>query len=204
MNDYSLKSRNSTSSIFSTAGWLFADLLLALGVIFLVSGSKYDKPEIPISLSPTTIASQTNTPTITISFTPTIITETPTNTMNGVEKAGPVGLSSHQCYNIYLPNGSIDNDDIYEMLNNQLPDNPAIRAGLVLIWTHGETVGQGVEMSQQVGQILKAQFPESFSKTEMKSLYFEIGQIYLIQLEIYFYTDSYWSSGYEVTCSYNH
>ena len=181
----------------SIAGWLFADLLLALAMIFLVSNSIIIKgnPFVIQALTPTNTPTFTPTLTLIPTATGTQIPSTPTQSV--------LGLSAPQCYNIFLKSTEINEINILNKLSGVLPNNENTRAGLVLIWSHGRDVGEGVEISREVGATLREIFPLSFTNAPMKSLYFIVGPEYMVQLEIYFFTNSSWASGFEVPCSYN-
>jgi len=183
------------NSTFILAGWVLADLLLALSMIFLAADVK--SPKIIPTVSPTVLLQTQIVPIVFPPLTPTF-TIIPTGTFTG-----PIGLGDAHCYNIYPSSGAIDSDFVTQALKGQLPNTQTVRAGLVLIWSHGSTVSEGVEMSRQVGRIVRQNFQLSFADSKMKSLSFSMGSENLVQLEIYFYTDSSWESGHEVPCSYN-
>lgn len=190
------------------AGWLFADLLLGLSMIFLIATSVRAKP----TPTPTTIPSPTLTMTVTPTSSPTatitpspkpegtLVTPIPTST-----KLGPIGLSSAQCYNLSLSSNSVleQKHSISYQLKSQIPNDKNIQAGLVLLWVHGKDMWEGVRMAGQIKDVVKEYFPNSFEdSTAFKSLYFETGDLYHTQLEIYFFTNSPWISGREVQCEY--
>src|SRR5581483_5233108 len=69
--------RNTKHGIFHTAGWLFADLLLALTIIFIAaSATGKATPKVPLSIMPTPTSIPTPTPTPIPTPTPTAIKQT--------------------------------------------------------------------------------------------------------------------------------
>jgi len=189
------------------AGWLFADLLLGLSMIFLImnfrgGGISAITPTATVTPSPT----PTKTPTPIPTPTSTIISSNritpspfPTGTL-----AAP-GLGEAQCYNVNLTSEDVifQERSVINQLEYQIPDQEDLKAGLVLVWAHGKNLGEGVIMAKKVGQVLQENFPESFGNdTQLKSLYFEAGDLYHVQLEVYFFTTGSWESGFESTCEY--
>ena len=190
------------------AGWLFADLLLGLSMIFLImnfnGGGRSSLTTPTATTTPSTFPTKTptQTPTPTEKFhTPTQYTPSPipTGTL-----AAP-GLGEAQCYNVNLNSEDVlfQERSVINQLNYQIPNQEETNAGLVLVWAHGKNLGEGVIMAKKVGQILQENFPESFGNdTQLKSLYFEAGDLYHVQLEVYFFTTGSWESGFESTCEY--
>ena len=212
MNSRISRESESSRSIFSLAGWLFADLLLALSMIFLIADTKM----LPASV--TNLPTLTYTPTHTLhpSITPTITytpsktppptetpTPTPTITLTPTQKhtQGPIGLGQAQCYNIKLSSTNIYEDEVVRLLSRQIPNDSKYRAGLVMVWSNGGS-GDGVAMSRAVKQILTKNFQESFGDAVIKSLFFNMESDYFVQLEVYFFTDAVWKSGAEKNCLY--
>jgi len=183
------------------AGWLFADLMLGLWAIFMVA-TPAPRPEVP-----TPTATLTPTPTMTATFTPTsmavtLVTPTPVPT-----DMGPVGLSKAQCYNLELNNTNPDDGSerqaIFSQLEGQLPNDEKVRAGLVLIWGHGQDIIKGRQLAMRVGNIISEAYPLSFSiETGKKSMGFDRGAFKHVQIEVYFFTDGLWQSGREMQCEY--
>lgn len=191
------------------AGWLFADLLLGLSMIFLVSAPISTRPEpTPVSAAratalPTPAPSATAPPTATPTPLPA---PTPVPTATSAQ-TGPPGLSEAQCYNLEL--GGTDSADgsetqaVISQLTSQLPNDANIRVGLVIVWAHGQDVQDGANIAGRVNDALKSSFSSSFGgSTKRKSLGFRYGAYKHAQVEIYLYTTSPWQSGREVACEY--
>lgn len=187
------------NNTINLAGWLFADLLLGLSMIFLLSSSPPQRGYYP-----------TSTPTIT--FTPTVtITPSPqpkaspTPTPLPTDWA-PVGLSEPQCYNLELintdPGDGSERLAIIQQLRNNLPNDPKIRAGLLLVWGHGKDIYDGRRIAKRVGDVIQQEFPLSFSHASRKSMGFDAGVYKHVQIEVYFFTDSVWQGGNPVPCEF--
>jgi len=194
-------SSSNKRSTFYLAGWLFADLLLGLWVVFMVTNVP-PKQE-PVPLTPTPAA--TFTPTVTATQTHPA-TPTPTSTPLPTD-IGPVGLSKAQCYNLELENTfsgqASETQSILYQLNGQIPNDAKSRAGLVLIWGHGKDIYDGRQLAMRVGKVIRDNFPLSFGpETSMKSLGFDHGAYKHVQVEIYFFTDGEWHSGRETKCEF--
>lgn len=204
--------QSKSQNAISLAGWLFADLLLGLSMIFLLSSTP--PPTLPATPTPTL------TPTFTVPITPT-----PTYTPIPMMKAGqagertltpsptplpsayaPVGLSKPQCYNLELagtdPTDGSERTAILQQLNNQLPNDPSIRAGLLLIWGHGKDIYDGRRIALRVGDVIQQAFPLSFADVSRKSMGYDAGAFKHVQIEVYFFTDSEWKGGNPVRCEF--
>lgn len=204
------------SSTLTLAGWLFADLLLGLSMLFLVSGSRGHLPTATPTLTPA--ASRTPalaqrvdvTPTLTLTASPTV-TWTPTlppkpSVTPSATPAAAIqpGLDAPQCYNLELFSADTVSQtaSITRVFQAQLPNELLNRAGLVMIWVHGSDMQEGVRVAREVGRQLQAVLPQSFGNAQIKSLYFDTGNLYHVQLEVYFYTPAQWRSGSEAPCEY--
>lgn len=202
--------QSNSQNAVSLAGWLFADLLLGLSMIFLLSSPP--PPALPA------------TPTLTATFTATI-TPTPTSTPSPTLRANqaaehiltpsptplptdyaPVGLSEPQCYNLELagtdPADGSERTAILQQLKNQLPNDPSIRAGLLLIWGHGKDIYDGRRIAMRVGDVIQQAFPLSFADASRKSMGYDVGTYKHVQIEVYFFTDSEWKGGNPVRCEF--
>jgi hypothetical protein len=205
-----LSNWSTSQNTINLAGWLFADLLLGLSMIFLLSSPP--PPPTPPPLTPTL----TSTPTATSTSTPT---STPTpkidRSLSQIETASitpvptglaPVGLSKPQCYNLELkgtdPSDGSEKDAILKQLNRMLPNNPSYRAGLLLIWGHGKSIYDGRRIAMRVGDVIQEAYPLSFAKVSRKSLGYDFGDYKHVQVEVYFYTDSEWTGGQPVPCEF--
>ncbi len=199
------------SSTLMLAGWLFADLLLGLSMLFLVSGSRGYLPTVTPTLSavpsrsPTLTflpeATPTLTPTLSPSPTPTVV---PRPSATPTPLAVQPGLDEPQCYNFELTSADTASQTAYltRFFQEQLPDDNHHRAGLVMIWVHGQDMREGVLVAREVGRLLQHVLPDSFGDAQVKSLYFDTGELYHVQLEIYFYAPAQWRSGGEMMCEY--
>ncbi|MEJ5201023.1 MAG: hypothetical protein WHV66_02210 [Anaerolineales bacterium] len=204
--------RANPHNTISLAGWLFADLLLGLSMIFLLSSP----PPPPLPATPT----PTRTPTFTATFTPnptsmpspmmptgqaggSILTPSPTPLPTDY---APVGLAEPQCYNLELegtdPTDGSERTAILQQLKNQLPNDPSFRAGLLLIWGHGKDIYDGRRIAIRVGNVIQQAFPLSFSDASRKSMGFDVGAYKHVQVEVYFFTDSEWKGGNPVKCEF--
>lgn len=204
--------RANPHNTISLAGWLFADLLLGLSMIFLLSSP----PPPPLPATPT----PTLTPTFTATFTPnptsmpspmmptgqaggSILTPSPTPLPTDY---APVGLAEPQCYNLELegtdPTDGSERTAILQQLKNQLPNDPSFRAGLLLIWGHGKDIYDGRRIAMRVGDVIQQAFPLSFADASRKSMGFDVGAYKHVQVEVYFFTDSEWKGGNPVKCEF--
>lgn len=205
--------RANPHNTISLAGWLFADLLLGLSMIFLLSSPP--PPALPATLTPTL------TPTFTATITPTpTLTPSPLPT-EGQKEGGrsltpsptpvptnyaPVGLAEPQCYNLELagsdPADGSERTAILQQLKNQLPNDPSIRAGLLLIWGHGKDIYDGRRIAMRVGDVIQQAFPLSFADASRKSMGYDVGTYKHVQIEVYFFTDSEWKGGNPARCEF--
>jgi len=140
----------------------------------------------------TSTARPSSTPTLTV---------TPTFTISNQDNVP--GLGPAQCYNLSLVSADFGASTVVNQLQQGIPNSYLTQAGLVLIWAHGANLNEGVRIASRIGQILDQEFPESFSRAVKKSLYFNMGIRYHVQLEVYFFANTPWSSGLEVPCEYN-
>jgi hypothetical protein len=120
---------------------------------------------------------------------------------------GLVGLSKAQFYNLKLEStfaGKLsEKQAIINPLDVQIPNDARVRAGLVLIWGHGQDIYDGRQLAMQVGKVISENFPQSFGpEIGKKSLCFDHGAYKHVQVEVYFFTDTGWHSGPEVKCEY--
>lgn len=193
-------------------GWLYADLLLALVVVFLSIA-----PGIPIYKLLQDVSRMENglevrdddsavlLPIPTFTSTPTRIPILPTPTPSPPEVVeplitpSPVGLAPNaQCYDIsieqaaFLSGSSESEAKVVEQLKSILPNSPDTPAGMVIVWARGELTPSLVTASR-INGLLRIHLAESFGAAATKSLYFP-GMPDLVRLEVYFYTDRPWQS----------
>jgi hypothetical protein len=192
--------------IFSLAGWLFADLLLGLSILFLVIGmDKIDnlltKPGISpnetpaLSLTSTLFQNKTYNPTRTITITITLIpslTPYPTSTSYPTYTPYPtllptslIGLDREPAI-IYV----YKNENLYNKMLQELSNYPNRRAGFVLIFGYNLSPRLGVNLARDVGEKIKDWFPNIFPiSMPTRNLYWEpdlTGETGTIRLEIFF------------------
>jgi len=192
------------------AGWLFADLLLGLSMLFLIANTVGPKPTPTptFTLTPT----YTSTPRPTMTYTPTFITaggdgtqfvqsSTPTLTTTPL---GLVGLSNPQCYAIYMSSFDMvgQQKTIVDELRKILPDDEDKKAGMIIVWGNGGDSLEGRRIAQNVGGLIKRELDDSFDEnTQQKFLFLDTGDKLRVLIEVYFFTNAGWKSGYEVDCN---
>jgi len=192
------------------AGWLFADLLLGLSMLFLIANTVGPKPLPTPTFTPT--PTYTITPSPSMTLTPTIAifgengtqfvpSSTPTLTTTPL---GMVGLSSPQCYAVYLTstNNVAQQKAILDELKKILPDDEDKKAGMIIVWGNGGDSLEGRRIAQQVGALIKRELDDSFDEnTQQKFLFLDTGDKMRVLIEVYFFTNAGWKSGYEVDCN---
>jgi len=188
--NYARGGRQSPATTFSIAGWLFADLLFVLALIFLTS----EQPDLDHQEISSPIIQATNT-----------LSPTSTKKVVQLETVTPleIGLGEAHCYNVELGRRAYNLADVVRNLEKQIPNSGSVKAGLVLVWTHATSIQEGVFISRGIGEIVRENFPNSFESAQFKSLGFSSGNLFLVQLEIYFFNDTDWTSRSEVPCLYN-
>ena len=128
------------------AGWLFADLLLGLSMIFLIMNFNGGGQSALATQTPTATPSPVPTTTPTRTPTPTEKIPTPTQSKPSPVPTGTLaapGLGDAQCYNVNLRSEDVSFQErsVINQLNYQLPNQEDIRSGLVLVWAHGKNLG---------------------------------------------------------------
>lgn len=158
-------------------GWLFADLLLALSLIFLAAipgapkGALAALGSIPTSPTRQGPPSQTSTPTATPSPTPTLSptprpTRTPTPTVTPTATAACVStvLLTKNTYDVANDNADVSPSiPSVEHLRNAFRDVQGKRAGLVLTYVHAPGDGEGQQLASVVNQRLLQARPDVFT-----------------------------------------
>lgn len=180
------------NSVFLTAGWLFADLFLALSVIFLVSNSKIPSSEYLLSVSKSaTLDVPQNSPMPDEEIiTPTLTARPDENLQVGLDTT-PVILIVNVTPVKYLSNDASETENIQVSLKNKLSDYLDRRAGLVITLGYHNEIGIGMRLAQKGNLELKKLYPELFRNSVMKSFWFSTDVINVagtIKFEIYFLT----------------
>lgn len=200
--------RSTIRDTYSMAGWLFADLLLGLSMLFLISNTVGTPPVHTPTSTPTITPTMTLTPTLTTVYEPgsggfgtpePTLTPTLTTTPLGV-----IGLGTSQCYNLDLKPGdlSAQQDAILSRLKEILPNDDKIKAGMLIVWGNGGDSLTGRRIANQVGLIIKKNFAKSFDEnTQEKDLFLDSGIRNRVIIEVYFFTNAEWKTGQEVNCN---
>ncbi len=190
--DYQRNSKK--NSIFLTAGWLFADLMLVLSVIFLVSSSKAQSKIFLIS------DLMTVTPEATIAYespqeketvTPTVVVAVDEDPQVGLDTT-PVVLIVVVAPAAYLNENAFEVKSIQATLRKRLSNYSDKKAGLVITLGYHSEIGMGMRIARKGNSELNNLFPEIFSNTVMKPFWFSTDEINIagtIKFEIYFLKD---------------
>lgn len=189
MNRYPKK--NAVRDTVSLAGWVFADLLLALAMIFLVVNSKVSSQgQAAPTPTWTATATRTATPTATVTPTPTA-TRTPEPTPTRLRtrwatlKAPTIKAPTQQigldpsaviCSFTVPVDGLSTNDsgalnEIRRQLETCYGKEKGKRiAGMAVTLGYSRNpVGTGFRTAERVNEILKEAMPEVFGQTVMKA-----------------------------------
>jgi hypothetical protein len=187
---------------FALASLLLAEL--QSGLIIAFRGAL--RPTPTLTATPTLTPTFTATPTATPTSMPTL-TATPTPTLTPILTPSPPGIDVQpQCYDIQvnperlLSGSSMEIGFVIRQLRNKVPNRSDVRVGIVLIWGHGRTNEEGNQIASAVRDILKSDF-EPFHAATMKSLHFFSGPLGKVQLEVYFFSDSYRGTDTGDVCS---
>ncbi len=184
--------------IFSLSGWLYADLLLGLAILFLVIGADQ---------YPTFLKGMMPAPTSTPTMTPTgLFTPTPYPTYTPFpDTARQPTATYYPTYTPYpdaLPTAQIGLESkpfiVYIMPDQKIKNKLAAelrryegrQAGFVLIFGYHPFTGSGVDLARQAEKEIKRLFPEVFPETmPTRPLFWnpdESGEKGTIRLEIFF------------------
>lgn len=196
------------------AGWLFADLLLGVAMLFFVFNT-VGEPLVTATRTPTVTPTLTPTPTPTPSPTGTRLpTVTPTPTMTSTSTPTPTLTPSPS--STPTPSGGLDpepeeisfivdansllsDNDSYkqaeqtrvrDIIREKLERFSGFRAGMVLSTgtTLFTTPSQGRMMADEVNELLRDVFPRVFAGAIFKSFHFlsnDPARVGEIELEIY-------------------
>lgn len=182
----------SKNTIYLSSGWLFADLLLALGVIFLVSGSK-SPSGVAVVIPSTPTASYTSQPIyppdVSAMSTSTITPEA--SSQVGLDKT-PVILTINVMPSAFIEGNSREILRFQENLKNSLYKYLGKRAGLVITLGFHSNIGSGMQMARKGNLELVGLYPNIFGNSVMKPFWFSVDEINVagtMKFEIYFLTD---------------
>ncbi len=170
---------------FGLIGWLFADLTLALAVLFLAS-----------STAARPLPSPTPTPTATP--TPTVVpTPSPTTGSNNSPAPSPTPTPACRTTVVLKKNvltvgpaaqGQRASDAQITKAFRLYADK---RVGLLLTFVHGTSPGNGVVQAEQVNKLVRSAFPDAISRQTIQESYFnDYGAIGTIQFYLYLIADS--------------
>jgi hypothetical protein len=168
-------------------GWLFADLLLALAVIFLASGQGSAKPgqalRVTLSLASTPASTPTPTPMPPTSTSAPNPTPTPTATAAVfviVETAAPQASISHQPVELVIQTRA---DALLAGQADELARVKAAiqaaareaglerRAGIVLTFGTSPSPGEGSQLAARVNQVLPEALPAVFEGAAVRTFH---------------------------------
>jgi hypothetical protein len=197
--------KRSYQDTVSLAGWLFADLLLGLAMLFLVINSVGTEPastptatktNIPVPPSPTPTTSPTATPTPIKTSPPTrtpLIMPTVTHTRSPiptskatVQESARIGLDLKPVEIIIRPD-----QNFKEVVERGLLSYKNRRAGLVLTFGYQPETGKGVDSAANSYRVLTNLYPVMFQDTINKSFWWDVSPdkpAGTLRFEIYFFT----------------
>lgn len=187
------------------AGWLIADLLLALAMIFFVFntvGVYSEETATPIAMR------ETATPTVTMTVTaePTITTPKPVGVVNIKDTSTPiptptpyVSLDLNPSYVTLridpaklLSNSEYNRSQISKALSNAFVDYKNKRAGLVITLGYHPESPNGYSMANRANTILAETYPEVFGGAVMKGFWWlndPVNPAGTLKFEVYFFID---------------
>lgn len=197
-----MRNRSPRNGIFrdtmSLAGWLFADLLLGLAMLFFVFNTVGTKPTPPPRATYTPLPTYTPAPTYTPRPTYTPLrqepprrTYTPLPTYTPAPTYTPLPTPQHegveQVAEIFtLVDGRDKGEQIRELFSPYVGER---RAGFVLIFGNAPTIEGGNTLAREVERLLPAVVPEVFGDAGMKALHYlraDGSREGEVDLEIYF------------------
>lgn len=189
----------------SVAGWLFADLLLGLSMIFLVSNTQ----SAPLTPTPTVTSAPTTAgtlvPWLTLTPTPTpaaTLTPTPTPTPTPTLTPTPIPPPSLNRYPVshliradpaalLTGNASAKSAEI-NRIQEQIRQlfgayDGSSRAGIVLAFGTANTYSEGNDLARQVNRSLRDTLPGVFDdSTVFRDFHDLSGEYGSVQIEVYF------------------
>ena len=184
-----LASKRKLNSTFLMAGWLFADLLLALGIIFLFSDSKNLMPANQEVFLP-----ETTTPSSQQTVSPSQL---------AISSATPVELDISQIgldtqpviFTVQVNPKSFVSSETFEIsrfqtnLGRFMNQYLNSKVGLVITLGYHDNIGMGMQMARRGNAELLSSYPEVFNNSVMKPFWYstdEINVAGVIKFEIYF------------------
>ena len=151
----------------SLSGWLLADLLLGLAVLFFAANTVGTQvaPKPELAASPTVTAQAKATPTAVVVFT---IPHTPTPTSAPCQPT--VALQKHELHVVAGPGGRAP---AAAQLHAAFASFGGSRAGLLLTFGHAAAPAVGENIADQVNAALRAGLPALFGpETVMEAFHF--------------------------------
>lgn len=146
---------------FGLAGWLFADLLLALTVLFLAA-SPPGVASVVATPSPSPMATPTPRPTPTAS-------PTPSPSPSPTACTSTVLLRKH-IVNVPARRAGVRATDA--AIKKAFSKFKEKQVGLLLTFVHGSTPGAGVGAAKDVNRLISKAFPQAVNKSTVKEAYF--------------------------------
>ena len=188
----------------SMAGWLFADLLLGLAMLFFVFGTRSTPESVVLptytpypptaTVAPTSTVAPTYTPYPTGTAAPTYTPyPTPTPVPSGLEPS-PIyfTLEAAAQEGESLTSARLENE-FRGAIRRELAVYGERQAGFVIIFGYVDnatSISEGTVLAQMVETWLTEEWPEMFNGAAMKPLHFiENGSRGKVSLELYFLVD---------------
>lgn len=182
-----MRRRGTQIGLFALGGWLFADMMLALSVLFIASSS-FALPESTstptvtptptLSPTPSHTATVTQTPTVPPTLTPTpspTVTPTPTPTPEPTHTPPPtpcaVTVSPSRIKEEFDGGSGPQGDPSPEVLRERFAQYSGSQAGIVITFGRGgQSVGEA--RAARVNGVLRQQLPEIFTgRTTMEGFF---------------------------------
>ncbi len=167
---------------FGLIGWLFADLLLVLAMLFLAS-STVARPVPSPSPTPTPTPSPTPAPTRTFAGKPTpTATATPTPTPTP-DCRNTVVLKKNE---LTVPPSRIGRRATDPQLKTAFGRFKGQQVGLLLTFVHGVTPGDGVAQAKKVNEFIRSAFANEVGKFTISEAYFDdAGALGTVYFDVY-------------------
>jgi hypothetical protein len=184
--DFQRSSKKNT--IFMTAGWLFADLLLVLAVIFLVSSSKVTQNasissrSMSVTPSPFFTATPHSSPTFSVLPGDNLEVGLDTTPVIFIVNVTPVS---------FLGDNALESKRLQASLKNYVSDYSDKKAGLVITLGFHSNIGTGMQLAIRGNKELLNLYPDVFKNSVMKPFWFSTDEFNIagtIKFEIYFLT----------------
>lgn len=185
-------------------GWLFADLLLGLMVIFLVSAPGAPLPQPKTStptptLTPTVTSTPTATPTQTVTPPPTstpTVSPTPSPTATPVPilslEQTPVSFAFRVNPDAFLDQRANEIDRVLQEIRDRLAPLNGRRAGIVLSFGNASRPDRATALSRQFNLLLHQAMPTLIDSRTITRDYIQLSNDLekqgLIEVEVYIYT----------------